>query len=149
MDNLAVSERSGGSIGTSDIFKFLATIIVVVASVDLVSRFLRPTDTFLSQYIQAQSYVGVSDPRVVEATDKLTYLDLINEHPYTPWVSVSFLNDGPDSVWIAINQPTAIYELKAEETASVYRIGAQERISAIFFICAAGEEASIRVIGEY
>lgn len=149
MDNLAVSERSGGSIGTSDIFKFLVTIVVVVALVDLVSRFLRPTDTFLSQYIQAQSYVGISDPRDVEATDELSYLDLINEHPYTPWVSVNFVNDGPDSILIAINQPTATYELKAEETASVNRIGAQERISAVFFICAAGEEAFIRVIGEY
>ena len=50
---------------------------------------------------------------------------------------------------IAVNQPTAVYELRAEETATVYRIGALERISTIFFHCATGEEAVLRVIGEY
>lgn len=144
-----LTKRPESGIETSGIFKFLGIVIVVMVIADLVSRFLRPTDTLLSQYIQAQTYAGVSDPRVVEATDKLYYLDLINEHPYTPWVSVNFVNDGPNSVWIAINQPTATYELKAGETASVYRIGAQERIMSIFFICNTGEEALVRVIGEY
>lgn len=149
MDDIVKRSESSLDISTSDIFKFITGIIIIVVMVEFISRFLRPTDTIIAQYIQAQTYVGISDPRVVEATDELTFIDLINEHPYTPWVSVNFVNDGPNSVMIAINQPAAAYELKAEETASVYRIGAQERISAIFFTCALGEEALIRVIGEY
>lgn len=103
----------------------------------------------LGRYVQTQSYVGVSDPRDVDATDVLSFIDLVGGHPYVPWVSTNFVNDGPDSVWIAINYPTALYELKNGESASVYRIGAQERIAVIFFVCSNGEEASVRVIGEY
>lgn len=146
MNDLIKRQESG--IETSAIFKFLGIIIAVMVISDLVLRFLRPTDN-ITQYIQAQSYVGISDPRVIEATDKLSFIDLINEHPYTPWASVNFVNDGPDSVWVAINQPTATYELKVGETASVYRIGAQERIMVVFFICSSGEAALIRVVGEY
>ena len=146
-----ITKTSGDILGieTSSIFKFFAIIAIAVVLADFASRLIRPTDPIIAQYIQSQSYIGVSDPRVVEVTDELTFIDLINEHPYTPWVSALFVNDGPDSAWIAINQPTATYELKAGETASVYRIGAQERILSIFFICSSSEEALIRVVGEY
>lgn len=147
MTDLKVRDSLG--IETSDILKFFTGIIVIAVMVEFASRFLRPTDPLIAQYIQAQAYVGISDPRVVEATDELTYIDLVGEHPYTSWASANFVNDGPDSVKIAINYPTALYELKAGETASVYRIGAQERISVIFFICNSGEKASVRTIGEY
>lgn len=151
MTDLVISKKAGDGLGieTSDIVKFFSIIIVAALMAEFASRFLRPPDPLIAQYIQAQSYVGVSDPRVVEATDELTYIDLIGEHPYTPWVSVNFINDGPHSVWVAINYLTASYELKDGETASVYRIGAQERISVIFFICNSGEKASVRVVGEY
>lgn len=136
-------------IEVSEVFKFFTGIIVVVIIADVMSRFINPTNILIAQYIRSQSYIGVSDPRIIEVNSELSYLDLINEHPYTPWVSVSFVNDGLSSAFIAINQPTALHELKAGETASVYRIGAQERISSIFFKCNTGEETSMRVIGEY
>ncbi len=146
--------ESNSEFRVSDIIKAFMAFVTMILVADLVLRLTSsasatPADTTLTQYIQSQTYVGVSDPRVVAATSVLSYLDLVGGHPYTPWVSVNFINDGPDPVKIAINYPAALYELLADEAASVYRIGAQERIAVIFFVCERGERASLRVIGEY
>lgn len=147
MNNLVA--RDNPEFEVSSIIKPFVGIMGLALIADFVLRITGTTNTAIAQYIRAQSYVGVSDPRTVEATDELTLIDLVGSHPYTPWVSVNFVNDGPDSVKIAINYPTAVYELKADESASVYRIGAQERISVIFLSCDDGESASVRIIGEY
>ena len=131
----------------SAMMKFFMVIMVAVVMADMIARFA--SSSLSNQYIASQMYQGISDPRVVEATDEPTFIDLVGGHPYTPWVSANFINDGPNSVWMAINHPNAIYELRTDESATVYRIGAQERIETIFFYCSTDEEASIRVIGEY
>jgi len=146
MGNELATHNSVDGLG-SDMLKMIGVVIVASLMASMISN--RVSSSPLAQYVQAQSYRGVSDPRVIEATDELSYIDLIGSHPYTSWTSVNFVNDGPDSVKIAVNYPTAAYELRSGETSSVYRIGAQERISVIFFVCNESESASIRVIGEY
>jgi len=132
---------------TSGVMRVFIVAVMAVVMVDVVTRLTG--QSLEAQYMRSQMYQGVTDPREVEATDEVTTIDLVNGYPYTPWVSANIINDGPDSVWVAVNQPDAAYELKADETASVNRVGAQERISTMFFTCDAGEEASIRVVGEY
>ena len=111
--------RSEGvfDIKTSDVFKFFMGIVMIMVMTDIITRLLRPTDTAFTQYIQSQSYAGVTDPRTCDATYVSQCLDLVNNEPYTPWVSADFINDGPDSVWVAINGPDAAFEIKIGESA--------------------------------
>jgi len=102
-----------------------------------------------AQAVRVQAYRGMADPREIEATDTLGWIDLISNPPYTPWISAYFINNGPDAVEIGINYPDNRFVMNPGETITVDRSWAQERIGVIFFICAKGERASIRVIGEY
>ena len=99
--------------------------------------------------LSLQSYQGKADPREVTVTDELTWLDLIHEHPYTPWISAYIINDGPNSVEVAINYPNDRFVLNAYETTTVSRVGARERIAIVFLKCAEGETADVRITGEY
>lgn len=131
----------------SDMLKVFGVVMIASLMANVILN--KISSSPLTQYVQAQSYRGVSDPRVIEATDELSYVDLVGEPPYSPWVSANLINDGPDSVRVAVNYSTALYELREGESSSIYRIGAQERIALVFFICNTGERASVRMIGEY
>lgn len=135
------------SITPSGIMQFLTMVIVAFIMATMVMDLSR--SSLVTQYIQSQMYQGVTDPREHDCTDELFVLDLINNSPYTPWVSAQFINDGPDSVWVAINYPDNKFKVKVGQSATVNRIGAVERISYIYCVCDTGEEVSVTVIGEY
>lgn len=128
---------------------FVLVMMMTIMADAVVRLFAGSTSTLVTQYIQSRMYQGVTDPRVCEVDSDGHELDLINNSPYTPWVSAQFINDGPDSVWITVNGPSSQFEVKLGETATINRIGALERISLINLDCEAGEEATVRVIGEY
>ncbi len=114
---------------------------------DMITRFLGSSRN--DQYIASQMYQGVTDPRVLDVTSEVSIIDLLGAGHRTAWVSASFVNDGPNSVFVAINIPTELFEVKSGETASVNRIGALTRIETIYLHCAAGHAAAVRVTGEY
>lgn len=103
----------------------------------------------LSQQAQAQAYRGETDVRTIKASSRLQWLDVRHSYPFTPWISAYFINDGPHEVWVAINYPDARFLIKPNETITVDRSGAQERISVIFYICDGAKTASVRITGEY
>lgn len=102
-----------------------------------------------AQALQAQAYTGIADARTVHVTNILSWLNLRHEYPYTSWITAYFINDGPSAVEVGINYPDNRFTINPEETITVDRSGAQERISVIFFICRPGLLASMRVSGEY
>lgn len=101
-----------------------------------------------AQMLQAQSYYGIIDPRTLNATGVLKWLSLVEDPPYTPWISVSFFNDGPDKVNIGINRPDGS-PIESGESLTVDLSGANRRIETIFYQCDTGETASVRAIGKY
>jgi len=98
--------------------------------------------------IRTQAYRGVTDPREVEATETLKWIDLVSNPPYTPWISAFLINDGPDAVAVGINYPDNRFMMNLGDTITVNRSWASERIAVIFFICPEGR-AKLRIIGEY
>ncbi|GAI26326.1 unnamed protein product [marine sediment metagenome] len=103
----------------------------------------------VTQSAQAQAYQGRTVPKTVKATDSLSYLDVRYDYPYTLWISAYFINDGPNSVEIAINYPDDKFTIRMNETITVSRSGAQERIATIFYNCLKGKTATVRITGEY
>lgn len=102
-----------------------------------------------TQQLSAQAYTGLPDERTLEANRFLQWINLVSDPPYTPWISASFHNDGPQSVYIAINNPGEMLEIANGEDHSVSMAGAARRIEFIFYKSNIGDTASVRVIGKY
>jgi hypothetical protein len=51
--------------------------------------------------------------------DRLTVIDFVNKYPYTPLISVTLFNDGPDEVYPSVNDYQRTVSPKAGETIPV------------------------------
>lgn len=143
----ALTRYGNPAVTEANVIKVFGVVILAAIMADMITRLT--TGSLTAQYMQSRLYQGVTDPRELDVDSDGCSLDLINNEPYTPWVSVQFINDGPDSVWVGVNGPDEKFEIKSGEDATVNRIGALTRISAIYLVCKAGETATVRVIGEY
>lgn len=103
----------------------------------------------INEHGKKEEFEGKEDPRTLSATDELKYINLVDSFPFKPWISAYFINDGPDTVRIAINRPYRQFEMRVNETVTVDRSHADERIGIIFYGCNTGKIASVRVTGEY
>ena len=110
-----------------------------------------------AQAYAAQVYVGATDYRVLEADGQLRWLSLVDASPFMPWITASFFNDGDVttdppgsvSVYIAINSPDAMVEIKKGENQYADFSFAQRRIEIIFYQTDPGKRARVRVEGKY
>lgn len=105
--------------------------------------------TKIRKALKKQEFQGEVDPRTLDATDEIQFISLIDRYPNVPWISAFLINDGPDVAKIAINRPYDQFEMGVNETRTISRAHAEERIRVIYYICDPGETASIRVMGEY
>jgi len=128
---------------SSSLMLLMGLALMAVAAATL------PATQQIAQGLQTLSYRGKSDSREHTSTETLSWLDLIHNYPCIPWISAYFINDDPDAVEIAVNYPNDRFTLNPMETVTVSRPGAEERIAIIFFKCAQGETAKIRITGEY
>lgn len=122
-------------------------IIVMIAA--LAPTLQRMFSVSSAQALQAQSYVGLTDSRTLRATASLQWLNLVSDPPYHPWITASFHNDGPHSVFIAINSPGEPTEIASGGGIEVDMSGGDRRIEFVFYRCNAGETASVVVVGKY
>lgn len=125
----------------------VGSIIVVAGVMVLAPTFQRMFPT--ARYLQALQYRGILDPREIRVDSRFTWIDLIHDPPYRPWVHAFIINDGPDPVQMGINHPSDLEVLGIGETRTIDRTGADELIMSIFFVCPPGMKALVRVTGEY
>lgn len=133
-----------GLFGDIDIMPIMTALLMVI----MIATITPITQTLQAQ-VQAQAYSGQEDPRTVRATNILSWINLVYDYPFQPWVSAYFINDGPSAVEIGINYPDDRFTMKPRETITVTRSGAEERIKIIYFICHPGLHADMRVTGVY
>lgn len=105
--------------------------------------------TKIRKSLEKEEFEGVEDQRWLNATDQLQWIGLIDRYPNTPWISAFFTNYGPDLVRIAINETYDEFELLINETVTIDRSHADERIRRIYYVCNLGDTALVKVIGEY
>lgn len=106
--------------------------------------------TRIRKSLEKEEFEGIEDPRTLNATDQLQWIDLINDHPNIPWATTYFFNDGPLwPVYVAINDPAKSAPLNVGESYSADHIKADRRIEIIYYWCDTGNTASIRVVGKY
>lgn len=87
--------------------------------------------------------------RSLVASDIVQTLDFIREEPWTPLASVFLANDGPDTALIGINSAAALMQLKINETRTIEDPKEAKQISRLWYQCAPGETATVRLEGIY
>jgi len=88
--------------------------------------------------------LGKVTPLTLDVTESLITLTSENT-PNMPWMTMSAFNDGPNPVWITINEDTVIKQapLRAGEPLSVDM--ERRNINKVLMQCDVGKEASIRI----
>lgn len=136
----------------------IGTIFAVAGIVVLAPTFQRIfAATPVARSYAAQTYLGLTDYRVLEADGQLRWISLVDASPFMPWITASFFNDGDIttdppgevSVYLAINNPDALVELKKGENQYANFSFAERRIEIIFYKTDPGKKANVRVEGKY
>ena len=135
--------------GFGDIdFMPMMMIMMMVVMVQLITP-LTEQSKAQTQALVAQSFGGNEDPRDIHATNLLSWINLVYDYPFQPWVSAYIINDGPSAVEIGINFPDDRFLMNPRETITITRSGAEERIKIMYFVCSPGLTADLRVTGVY
>ena len=96
-----------------------------------------------------EEFEGKKDSRTLSASDVVQWINLIKDWPHTPWTTATFFNDGPNRVYIAINDPYDWSPLNNGDTLPADFTKADRRMEIIGYRCGTGETASVRAVGKY
>ena len=106
--------------------------------------------TLMEGYQAKEKFEGGVDTIALSATDSVAVLNLLDRWHYSPLITAYITNDGPTySVLIALNEPRYWMTIKNSETRTIDHTKARRRIERIYYKCARGETASVRIEGEY
>lgn len=119
--------------------------VMMMAMFVIVMIPMLPVAQSAQRYFQSQQFEGQSDPRTLHATQAPQHIVIAN-----PWIGAYLVNDGPDSVQIKINdEESESYLMNLNETITLSRAGAENRIYAVYYQCSPGETATLRVFGVF
>lgn len=103
----------------------------------------------VNQHLEKAEFKGIIDPRTLSATEKVQVLTPLRNFPFVPWITASFFNDGPDTVYIVINHANDWIPLVKGEKIDMSFSRSDDRIQFIDYKCDAGKTATVRVVGKY
>jgi hypothetical protein len=127
----------------------LMMIVMVVMMAAMMQQFMMPVAQAAQRYYTGQAYQGDVESKMLYASDTLQYWDLVNQSPYTPLISVFFINRGASRVYVAINAAQDWLEIWPGETRTVSHVGADKRIEMIFYHCDTGLTSVVEVEGHF
>ena len=133
--NAAITERN------PHLAKVTPEIMQVILLDELTGR--------VAEYVEKVSFKGKLDVRILAATDVTQSFSPLGEWPQVPWISIFLVNDGPDTAYIAINQASGWIRLLLNETRALDYSNSDEKIETIYYRCDPGQNASVRVEGQY
>ncbi len=99
--------------------------------------------------LEREQFVGKLLSTTLSATDEYQALDLFKQDPFVPWITATFVNKGPNSVYLAINRQRPFHQLDIGDSLPADFSKAEQRIYFIEYQCGAGETASIRCLSKY
>ena len=95
----------------------------------------------IERLLAMQVSEGVMEVRSISVDDKGVYV-------YgAPWMTASIFNDGPDPVYISVNDGDH-GELKAGESLRVDFEKSRRKIEVVHLICSEGKNASVRIFAK-
>lgn len=105
--------------------------------------------TRIRKSLEREHFEGKIDARTLSASYEMGFIELLKCWPHTPWTTATFFNDGPDTVYIGINDMHPYATLEKGDTLPADFTKADRRIEIIYYWTNAGETASVRVVGKY
>jgi hypothetical protein len=124
-------------------------IMMMVVMVFMLQGMFSPLTQSAQRYFTNQAFQGDLESKILLPTDQVQYWDLINQDPFTPLISVFFINRGPNTVYIAINSSLDWLTMLPGETRTVSHVGADKRIEIIFYRCDAGLTSVVEAEGHF
>jgi len=148
MDKLTKPNEFDELFSESDMMMFMMVMMMALMMSMIAPAMTQQTEA-QARALAAQSFTGNEDPRVVNVTSNLSWINLVYDYPFQPWISAYIINDGPSPVEVGINYPDDRFLMNSGETITITRSGAEERISIMFFVCSIGLRSTVRVTGAY
>lgn len=139
MPRIRVIEDGKETVGELDVG--LITMVTQLAELGQLNK--------IRKSLQREQFQGKLLSVTLSATDEYKALDLTKQYPFTPWATATFVNDGDDTAYVAINNQRPYHELKKGESIPADFTKADVRIYFIEYYCDSGETATIRVLGKY
>lgn len=101
--------------------------------------------------LEREQFQGETQELTLSCTDQVSWvgIDIGDERLELPWITASFVNDGPNTAFISINRKSYPFTIKAGEVHPIDFSRAEQRIETIYYWCTAGQTASVRAVGKY
>jgi len=99
--------------------------------------------------VERTAYKGLVDGRLLTITDEIMWLDLVNDSPHSPWMSVYLVNQGLKTIYVSVNYADSWGVLHTNDTLSFDHSHAVRKIESIGFKCDPGETSTVRIIAQY
>jgi hypothetical protein len=105
----------------------------------------------LEETQQKERIEGRLYENTLSATDSIQILNLIDQWPYKPLATVSFINSGPDDAVISVDEGSVWAPIANDGgSLNIDFMKADERVGLIYYKCEnAGETASIGILGKF
>lgn len=91
----------------------------------------------------ASNPLGKVDSLNLDITDVVT--DLSQLAKYMPWISFSLFNDGPDAIYISVNEDVADMDTPINKGEPFQADMGKRKIDKVLIVCAAGGHSSVRL----
>lgn len=133
----SVTDESGRPVSRPDVMER----VVQLAQLAQLAR--------IRQSLERETLRGQLVERTLSVTGTPGVWKLLKEYPHTPLPKASFTNDGPNTVYISINDALDWQEIKKDGTYEPDFTKADRRIEVIHYKCDRGNTASLEVKGKY
>lgn len=99
--------------------------------------------------LEKEDFSGRVDIRPLASTDVMQMTEYTLDWPFVPLIGAFIINNGPNDVRIAINEPLDWIDIIVTGTRTISHSHAKRRIDRIYYVCAAAGTAAVVIEGQY
>ena len=99
--------------------------------------------------LENAKFQGKLDPRNLSVTPTPKFIDLLNNHPNTPWIEADFVNRGNVTMYVSINVEDKFIPIGPGEKFFFDVKQANQKIEGIYYYCSPGGTTTMQVLGKY
>ena len=99
--------------------------------------------------VERTEFKGLTDNRLLTVTDEIIWLDLVNDSPHSPWMSVYLVNEGLEDIYVSENYADSWGVLHKSDTLTLNHSHGKRKVESIGFKCASGETSTVKIIAQY
>ena len=99
--------------------------------------------------LEGETFIGKKKTIIINSTSAENSYRLLDHDPYHALITANIHNDGPNSVFLSINNDSDWSEMRNGENLVIDFKDAKEKIIVIGYRCNPAQTAVLRIIGKY